>query len=119
MLQTNIKKRTERRVDMSTTLYHLSTDRYWGSLIHIFKNHPKLQGYLTTKYFDLDAMDINIKALKAVSRPWSSSEKFMLNLALHLFNENNKLPGGLGDFDCLDSNNRKIAFEAIKIRFGS
>ncbi|WP_445486461.1 hypothetical protein [Niallia sp. 03133] len=94
---------------------HLSKDRYWASLIHLFKNHAKLKQVFTTKYFDMEGETVSMQALKRNSGSWSHSEKIMLNLALHLFNERNKF--NLTDIDYLDSNNRKLAFEAIRIRF--
>ncbi|WP_445505743.1 hypothetical protein [Niallia sp. 03091] len=94
---------------------HLAKDRYWSSLIHLFKNHPKLKQFFTTKYFDMNDESVRMQALKRNSAAWSHSEKIMLNLALHLFNERNKF--NLTDIDYLDSNNKKLAFEAIRIRF--
>lgn len=102
---------------MATTTIpaYMAKDRYWASLIHLFKNHQKLHQVFSTKYFDLDEGTVKIQALKRIAGPWSSSEKVMLNLALHLFNERNKF--NLSDIDCLDENNKKLAFEAMKIRF--
>lgn len=94
---------------------YMRNDRYWRAVIHLFQNNAKLQGVFTTKYFDLEAGTIKITALKRNAAPWSSSEKFMLNLALHLFNENNKVK--LSDMDLLDDNNKKLAMEAIRLRF--
>lgn len=94
---------------------YILTDRYWKGTIHLFKNHSKLQDYFTTKYFDLDNGTIKIAALKKVAGPWSSSEKFMLNLALHLYNERNKVH--LSDMDHLDDYNKNLAMEAITLRF--
>ncbi|KAB2335898.1 hypothetical protein F7732_00295 [Bacillus mesophilum] len=94
---------------------YMSNDRYWRAVIYLFKNNAKLQSVFTTKYFDLEAGTIKITALKRNAAPWSSSEKFMLNLALHLFNQNNKL--NLSDMDLLDDHNKKLAMEAIKLRF--
>lgn len=101
---------------LATIPAHLMRDRYWKSLIHIFLNHSKLKTYFTTEYFDLQERTVKIGKLKALSKPWSSSERFMLNLALHLFNERNKM--NLSDMDYLDANNTKIALEAIQMRFG-
>ncbi|CRK80342.1 hypothetical protein [Neobacillus massiliamazoniensis] len=95
----------------------LIKNRYWASLYHLFQNHWKLKSVFTTKYFDLNAETVKFQALKRNAAPWSSSEKIMLNLALHLFNERNKF--NLSDLDYLDDYNRKLAFEAMKIRFGS
>jgi hypothetical protein len=58
---------------------------------------------------------VKIQALKKLAGPWSNSEKVLLNLALHLFNERNKF--NLSDLDFLDDTNKKLAFEAMKIRF--
>lgn len=94
---------------------HLMRDRYWSSLIHLFVNHSKLKGVFTTKYFDFDSETVKIAALKRNAGVWSHSEKTMLNLALHLFNERNKF--NLSELDYLDNNNKTLAFEAMKIRF--
>ncbi|QVY60966.1 DUF6075 family protein [Cytobacillus gottheilii] len=94
---------------------YMSNDRYWRAVIYLFKNNVKLQSVFTTKYFDLEEGTIKITALKRNAAPWSSSEKFMLNLALHLFNQNNKV--NLSDMDLLDDNNKKLAMEAIRLRF--
>lgn len=92
----------------------LLKDRYWKGTLHIFAQSPKLQGYIRT-HIDFIDQTINISGLKYISRPWSPSEKFMLNLALHLYNERNKV--NLSDIDYLDSNNKQIALHAIKLRF--
>lgn len=95
----------------------LSKDRYWSGLIHLFKNHYKLNQCFTTRFFDMKSETIKVQALKKHAAPWSNSEKIMLNLALHLFNERNKF--NLSDMDSLDANNLKLAFEAMRIRFGN
>lgn len=94
---------------------HLYKDRYWAALIHLFTKHPKLKAVFTTKYFNMQAEEVKMQSLKRYAAPWSHSEKIMLNLALHLFNEKNKF--NISDLDCLDSNNKLLAMEAIKIRF--
>jgi hypothetical protein len=94
---------------------YMATDRYWKAVIHLFMNHSKLKSVFTTKYFDLENGSIKIAALKKLAGPWSQSEKFMLNLALHLYNERNKV--NLSDMDYLDVYNRKLAMEAITKRF--
>lgn len=93
----------------------LMQDRYWASIIHLFSNHSKLKTVFNTKYFDLEIGEIKVTSLKRLASPWSQSEKFMLNLALHLFNERNKV--NLSDMDYLDDYNKKLALEAISIRF--
>lgn len=91
-------------------------DRRWIALLHIFKNNGRLSPLLTTRYVDIDKRIVHIRKLREVSKPWSQSEKFMLNLALHLFNESNKLVN-LSDMDYLDSHNLNLAIEAIRFRF--
>lgn len=106
---------------MATIPNHLSKDRYWKGVIHLFTNHYKLQRCFTTKYFDLEVGTIKATALKRLSKgtstsaSWSTSEQFMLNLALHLFNDQHKV--NLSDIDYLDVNNKKLAFEAMQLRF--
>lgn len=90
-------------------------DKYWRSMLYIFKEHGKLQRYMTTAYMDPEAGTVRIRKLKEESKPWSSSEKFMLELALHLYNPRNKVD--LSGMDSLDSNNVRIAIEAIRIRY--
>lgn len=90
-------------------------DRNWIALLHIFKNHGKLSSLLTTRYFNVNNGIVHINKLREVSKPWSDSEKFMLDLALHLFNQRNKV--NLSGMDHLDSYNTNLAIEAIRIRF--
>jgi len=94
---------------------HLMRDRYWRGTLHLFVNHPKLQSCFNTKYFDLQSGTIKGPVLKKLSGPWSESEKFALNLALHLFNERYKV--NLSDMDYLDPYNKQLAFEALRLRF--
>lgn len=94
---------------------HLYKDRYWASMLHLFRNHSKLQRSFNTKYFDFSQEIVKVQSLKRAAAPWSTSEKVMLNLAFHLFNERNRF--NLSDLDSLDSNNKQLALEAIKIRF--
>lgn len=90
-------------------------DCFWRGMLHIFQNHGKLQRYMTTAYMDPKAGTVRIRKLKEESKPWSPSEKFMLALALHLYNPSNKVD--LAGMDSLDSNNVRIALEAIRIRY--
>jgi hypothetical protein len=92
----------------------LKHDRYWRGALHIFTQNAKLQRYIAS-HIDFDVRTINASGLKRISRPWSQSERFMLNLALHLFNESHKV--NLSDMDYLDANNREIALKAIRLRF--
>lgn len=100
------------KVDVPTRLFE---DRYWRGVLHIFMNQAKLQHYFTLQYFDLSTRTIKAASLKQLAKPWSQSERFMLNLALHLYNEQHKV--NLSDMDYLDSNNKEIAFEAIRFRY--
>jgi hypothetical protein len=102
-------------VSTTTIPSHIARDRYWKGVIHLFSNNGKLKQVFTTKYFDLEVGLIKISSLKKVSAAWSQSEKFLLNLALHLYNESNKV--NLSDMDYLDDYNKKLAMEAIALRF--
>ena len=93
----------------------LLNDRYWRGIIHLFQNHYKLNSVFNTKYFDLESGDVRVTALKRVAAPWSESEKFVLALALHFFNERNKV--NLSDMDYLDDENKRLCIEAIKFRY--
>ncbi|AIQ63888.1 hypothetical protein PSTEL_13145 [Paenibacillus stellifer] len=95
---------------------HLSKDRYWCGTLHLFMQHSLLHRYFTPKYFDFEEETIDSAALKRLSRPWSQSEKFMLNLALHLFNEN-LAKVNLSDMDFLDGTNKQLVIEALQLRF--
>ncbi|MEL3958163.1 hypothetical protein NST17_13295 [Caldifermentibacillus hisashii] len=90
-------------------------DKAWASVLYLFEHHSKLQNYLTDSYFDLDNGFINTDQLLKLSSPWSKSEKFMLRFAIHLFNGETSV--NLNDIDYLDSNNKKLVMETLKIRF--
>ncbi|MGE8207743.1 hypothetical protein ACQKP0_25055 [Heyndrickxia sp. NPDC080065] len=100
---------------MGTIPRSLQQDRYWKGVIHLFKNNAKLKSVFTTKYFDLEDEVIKVASLKKAIAPWSQSEKFLVNLALHLYNEDNKV--NLSYMDYLDDYNKKLAMEAITLRF--
>lgn len=87
----------------------------WATVLYLFQNHSKLQNYLKYENFDLDNGLINVKHLLKLSKPWSKSEKFMLYLAIHLFN--GEVNVDLNDMDYLDSNNKKLVRKALEIRF--
>ncbi|MEK3721985.1 hypothetical protein [Paenibacillus sp. FSL H8-0034] len=95
---------------------HLMKDRYWSGTLHLFLNNAKLQRCLTTEYFDFEECTIRITALKRLAKPWSQSERFMLELALHMFSEGNKV--NLSDMDYLDSSNKALVYEALRLRYG-
>ncbi|MDT9720449.1 hypothetical protein QVE09_16135 [Paenibacillus sp. ClWae2A] len=96
---------------------NLFQDKYWKCTLYLFMNQPRLSQCLTSKYFDLQGGIIKSAALKKLSKPWSQSERFMLHLALHLFNSG-LAKVNLADMDYLDSNNKALVHEALKIRFG-
>ncbi len=95
---------------------HLMQDRYWSGTLHLFMRHDKLQRFLTNQHFNFSEGTIDAPALKRLAKPWSQSERFMLDLALHLYNEQHKV--NLSDMDYLDSANKALAFEALRLRFG-
>lgn len=94
-----------------------SGDRYWLALMTIFSEQSKLQQYLNAQFFDLDNGIVDVPALKRIAKPWSNSERFMLDLALHLFNPRYKV--NLSDMDLLDYRNRQLAFKAMHVRYPS
>lgn len=94
---------------------YIATDRYWKPVLHLFSNHYKLQSCFNTKYFDMEEGLIKVAALKRLAAPWSQSEKFMLNLAIHLYTNDGKLD--LSNMDYLDDYNKKLVMEAITYRF--
>ena len=96
---------------------HLLKDRYWRGTLTLFMKHAKLQRCLTSQFFDFEEGTVDVAALKRLAKPWSQSEKIMLNLALHLFNERHAAVS-LSDMDMLDSTNKALAFEALRLRFG-
>jgi len=94
---------------------HLWQDRYWRGMLHLFVEQPALNRLFNSRYFDFESGIVEVDAMKRAARPWSPAEKFMLSLALHLFNERYKV--NLSDMDSLDPNNKKLAFKAILLRF--
>lgn len=96
---------------------HLLQNRHWKPLVFLFSEHPKLSTLFNSKYIDLEREQVRVKALRAAARGWSHAEKFMLNLALHLYNASNRLPNGLDDMDYLDSANTQLAIKAIRMRY--
>ncbi|TCZ76197.1 hypothetical protein E0485_15035 [Paenibacillus albiflavus] len=94
----------------------LVNDRYWYSLMLIFHGSKKLRSYWTNEYIDFKHRTIEVDRLKAISKTWSKSEKFMLRLALHLFNGRDKVD--LGNMDYLDEHNTALALKALNFRYG-
>jgi hypothetical protein len=90
-------------------------DPYWAAVLFLFTNHSKLQNYLTDDYINIYEGIIEEEKLKKLSKPWSRSEKFVLQLALHLYSGRGKLD--LNDIDYLDDENKRLVIEAMKLRF--
>lgn len=91
----------------------------WCSILYLFTEHPKLASIFTSSYIDLTKEHVYTRKLNQISKYWSESEKFMLALALHLYNPTNKLPKGLAEMERLDHRNMKLALKAISIRYQS
>ncbi|MBG9657847.1 hypothetical protein [Cytobacillus firmus] len=100
---------------MATIPAYIASDRYWKPVIHLFQNSAKLNTLFTTKYFDMENGLIEVTALKRAASKWSQSEKFLLYLAIHLYTNDGKMD--LSVMDYLDEYNKKLALEAIKLRF--
>jgi hypothetical protein len=100
---------------LSVIPIELQRDRYWKPVIYLFSKNQKLKRFFTTEYFDLKVRAIATAKIKRQSAPWSQSERFMLSLALHLFNGKHKVD--LADMDYLDEENSAMALEAIKLRY--
>ncbi len=94
---------------------HVLKDRYWKPIITIFSQHEKLNPYLFSKFIDFKSCCIDIRGLLSISETWSSSEKFMLRFALHLYNSSIAID--LAEIDLLDSTNRALVQEALERRF--
>lgn len=93
----------------------LLQDRYWKGLLYIFQNHNKLKQYLDPEFIDFEELTVHTDKLKKASKGWSTSEKFMLTLALHLYNGRNKVD--LSEADRLDDKNTEIALKALRLRY--
>lgn len=92
-------------------------NRNWRGMLYLFANHYKLNTLFSTQYFDFKTESVRAEDLKKDTKGWSSSEKFMLDLALHLYNSSNQVD--LSGMDLLDGNNTDLALEAIIMRYGS
>ncbi|MEC1714712.1 hypothetical protein ABEV09_04330 [Schinkia azotoformans] len=94
---------------------YIARDPYWKPVIHLFQKNAKLNTLFNTKYFDMEHGLIDSAALKKSASKWSQSEKFLLNLAIHLYTNDGKLD--LCNMDYLDDYNKKLVMEAITLRF--
>lgn len=95
---------------------HLYQDRYWRGLLYIFMNHNKFKQLLSNpEFIDFEELSVHVDKLKKTSKPWSTSEKFMLDLALHLYNGRNKFD--MSEADRLDDKNTEIALKALRLRY--
>lgn len=93
----------------------LMQDKYWMGLLYIFTNHSKLKQFLKPEYVDFDELTVHVNKLKKASKGWSTSERFMLDVALHLFNGRNKFD--MSEADRLDNNNTEIMLKALRMRY--
>ncbi|SER92935.1 hypothetical protein SAMN04487944_11313 [Gracilibacillus ureilyticus] len=91
-------------------------DKYMKAFLHIFTNHSKLKNYLTEEYVDLHDSFIDVERLQRDSKTWSRSEKFLLELALHVYTNNKNID--INEIDILDHKNKMIVRKAFEIRFG-
>ena len=95
------------------------TDVYWRGTIHILgsmaNREPKFRPLLH-RYVNVDESSIDFFGMKRAVSSWSHSEKIMVKLAAHLFNQVHKF--NLSDLDYLDSQNMRVALKAIELRFG-
>ncbi|MEK4141124.1 hypothetical protein NST48_09230 [Paenibacillus sp. FSL M7-0547] len=94
---------------------HLHHDRYWRGLLHIFTNHNKLKQLLSNPaLIDFEELTVHVDELIKASKSWSPSEKYMLTVALHLFNGINSID--IDPADRLDDKNTAILREALLLR---
>ncbi|KZN99988.1 MULTISPECIES: hypothetical protein [Bacillus] len=92
---------------------NLTGDRNWDTMMHLFLEHPKLSKYLDC--VDQENGYIEKEKLKKLSAPWSTSEKFVLDFALHLYDADHHV--NLHQIDYLDVHNRALIFGAFGYRF--
>lgn len=78
---------------------YLLKDRFWKGTLYLFSQHPKLKQVFTTTYFNFEEGTVDGKQLQVTAKAWSRSEKAILNLALHLYNE--RFLFNLSDLDYL------------------
>jgi hypothetical protein len=92
-----------------------SINPYMDTVTFLFSNHSKLQSYLTEEFINIYEGIIEEDKLRSIAKSWSRSEKFVLNLALHLYSGQGKID--LNDIDYLNLENKRLVMEALKIRF--
>lgn len=96
----------------------VKNDPYWHSALYVLQKmierDPKFLE-LTRKFIDLETASVSFRDMKKAVERWAHSEKIMVALAAHLFNEIHEF--NLSDLDYLDSNNKQVAVTAIRVRF--
>ena len=87
------------------------------ALRYIFLNHPKLKEQVNGPYvINFEGQILDVKSLKSLARKWTFNERFLLHLALNLFDlEDVKVD--LSRINRLNEKERDIALTAIRIRF--
>lgn len=88
----------------------------YHALRYIFVNHPKLKKLIGGPYINLEGQLIDVNSLKALARKWTFNERFLLDLALNLF-EVDGTKVDLSRINRLNEKQREIALTAIRIRF--
>jgi hypothetical protein len=96
----------------------MEQDKEWQALLAILRFiDARTQKGLESLYVDLPRETVDVQGLR--DHAMSMSQKYLVMLALHLFNcEDNPLPkNGLRGIDMLSGDYYKVAIQAIKIRF--
>lgn len=93
-------------------------DVYWSSSLYILgkmAQHSEKFKSLIGHYVDLENYSISFTKMKNAASKWSTSEKIMISMAAHLFNEVHRF--NLSDLDYLDAQNKEVAQKALQMRF--
>lgn len=94
----------------------LFEDKYWKGLLHIFMNHGKLKHFLSDPaYFDFEEFTLHSDKLLEASKDWGTGERFMLEVALHMFNGIHKVD--LSKADVLEDKYLEIVIHALRLRY--
>ena len=104
-------------LDLDIVPQHLLNDRYWRGLLFLFKECAALRPYLTEKYFDFTEGRVRFNDLKECASVWSAGERVLLDLAAHMFNDQQH-DFHLSDLLDLDRQNFDLAQKAIRLRYG-